>query len=130
MCVMGNEYALFLCFSKRNALQLKRTIISETHNIPFPLIFCYLKRIYRSQSWSLVRHFITQCIHYSLLCNKLTQTLAAESTDHLLSYSFCRTGIWEQCSWMNLTKGISQSCNQGVTWDCSHFRLMWRTNSF
>ena len=43
MCVMGNEYALFLCFTKRNALQLKRTIISETHNMPFPLIFCYLK---------------------------------------------------------------------------------------
>lgn len=45
MCVMGNEYAGFLCFSKRNPLQLKRTIISGNCKVTLTLILCYLKGI-------------------------------------------------------------------------------------
>lgn len=52
MCVMGNEYAGFLCFSKRNPLQLKRTIISGNCKVTLILILCYLKGIREARAES------------------------------------------------------------------------------
>ena len=41
---------------------------------------------------------------------------------HLLSHSFCGSGIQKHLSWVPLTQGLSQGCNQGICWGCSHLK--------
>lgn len=62
------------------------------------------------------------CIIYFLLHNKLTQYWEAENNKHLWPHSFFGSGIWEEFSWMVLSRVLSWSCSQDIGWVFSRLR--------
>lgn len=74
----------------------------------------------QTSSW-----YLTTCINYLLLHNKLLANLAASNNTHLLAHSFCGSGILAGLSWISWL-GVSYKTAIEVSARASHHRVQLR----